>query len=441
MRKIIESTSIIRKRWKWLIVLPFTYHLALALPCNAGETRPPPASSSPDLEYYKIVNQKGPPQDPQLLFLLMAQYSSANRQAEGAEFFQARLKEFEPRLTDVQKALYLSAAGLLRAQHASAVPLLRRVHWVNHTIAMLDQAKRLSGGNLFVVNWISGTVRAQLPNRFHQRKAAGEELQWCVENAGKAPHPAWLREVYYQLARLAAVDGDKTKSQQYLQRSGYTDLNKPIVLMTPFSEDTTSGHAFCPRQISEIVPGRVYALSGFEFTEYYFVVSRDGHELIAIDAGTRPDFANRAYEALRAHAPKLPPLTTVLVTHAHWDHGGGYPYFYGLSPRPKFYGRGNYQEEFEKEFNGPAIFAKQFFGDRFSAEDVLSYKPDIAIDTQTNLTIGGSNFELIPAHGGETHDAMLIYLPDERVMFMGDVIMPYLGAPFDEDGDLQGLFD
>jgi alkyl sulfatase BDS1-like metallo-beta-lactamase superfamily hydrolase len=26
-------------------------------------------------------------------------------------------------------------------------------------------------------------------------------------------------------------------------------------------------------------------------------------------------------------------------------------------------------------------------------------------------------------------------------MFMGDVIMPYLGAPFDEDGDLEGLLD
>jgi len=36
---------------------------------------------------------------------------------------------------------------------------------------------------------------------------------------------------------------------------------------------------------------------------------------------------------------------------------------------------------------------------------------------------------------------MLIYLPDEKVMFMGDVIMPYLGAPFDEDGDPQGLLD
>src|SRR5262249_4729317 len=156
----------------------------------------------------------------------------ANRHAEGAEFFQARLKEFEPRLTDVQKALYLSAAGLLRAQHASAVPLLRRVHWVKHTIVMLDRAKQLSAGNVFVVNWIGATVRPQRPNLFHQRKAAAEGLQWCVENGQKAPHPAWLREVYYQLARLAAVDGDKAKSQQYLQRSGYADLNKPIVLMT-----------------------------------------------------------------------------------------------------------------------------------------------------------------------------------------------------------------
>ena len=65
----------------------------------------------------------------------------------------------------------------------------------------------------------------------------------------------------------------------------------------------------------------------------------------------------------------------------------------------------------------------------------------MTIDNRTDMNIGGSKFELIPVRGAETHDAMLIYLPDERVMFMGDVIMPYLGAPFDEDGDLQGLFD
>src|SRR5262245_41788751 len=259
-------------RWKWIVVLAFTFYLTLALPCSASEVGPRTASGNPDLEYYKAVNQKGPPQDPQLLFLLMAQYISANRQAEGAEFFLARLKEFEPRLTDGQKALYLSAASLLRAQHASAVPLLHRVGWVKETISMLDRAKQFSGGKIFVVNWIAGTVRAQLPNRFHQREAAREELQWCLENVDTAPHPAWLREVYFQLARLASADGDKTRSQEYLRRSGYTDLNKPIVLTTPFAEEATSGHTFCPRLISEVIPGRVYALSGFEFTEYYFVV-------------------------------------------------------------------------------------------------------------------------------------------------------------------------
>jgi glyoxylase-like metal-dependent hydrolase (beta-lactamase superfamily II) len=396
---------------------------------------------NPDLEYLKAVNSVAPPRDPELLFILMTEFANSNLQDEGAEFFSARLREFEPQLTPVQKSLYLGIIGLLRAQHASSVPLLKRYGYVKDTIAILGQAKQLSGGQVFVVNWIAGVVYTKLPGYFHQRKAAREELAWCVEHADKAPHPAWLREVYYHLGKLALNEGDTTKAQEYLRRSGYSDFDHPITLATPFSEDKASGHAFAPRRITEVVPGRVYALSGFEFTEYYFVVSKDRHQLISLDAGTRPDFAKVAYEALQAFAPGLPPLTTVFITHAHWDHVGGHSYFRGLNPRPKFYGRSNYQEEFEKEFNGPGVFAKQFFGERFSSEDVRSYKPDITIDKRTDLNIGGAKFELIPVRGGETHDAMLIYLPDEKVMFMGDVIMPYLGAPFVEEGDLQGLLD
>ncbi len=188
----------------------------------------PSGSHRPELEYLKTVNSVAPPRDPQLLFLLMAQYANANMQGEGVEFFTARLKEFGPRLTDPQKALYLSAIGLLRAQHAPAVSLLHRVGYVKDTIAMLEQAKELSGGHIFVVNWIAGIVHSELPSFFRQRKAAQEELGWCVENIDKAPHAGWLREVYYHLGKLALADGEQAKAQDYLRRSGYADFSRPV---------------------------------------------------------------------------------------------------------------------------------------------------------------------------------------------------------------------
>lgn len=399
------------------------------------------ASHGPELEYLKAVNRAAPPQDPQLLFLLMGAFANANQQAEGADFLSARLDEFKTRLTDAQKALYLSAMGLLRAQHASSVSLIHRIGYVKDTIAMLDQAKQLSGGQIFVVNWISGVVRSQLPGFFGQKQIARNDLEWCAANISKAPHIGWLREVDFRLGKLALGDGDQTRAREYLRQSGYASFDQPVALVTPFSEDPSTGHAFSARRIAEIVPGRVYALSGFEFTEYYFVVSDDGKQLIGIDAGTRPDSAKSAYEALRAYAPNLPKLTTIFITHSHWDHIGGHRYFRGLDPAPRFYARSNYNEEIAVELNGPDSFARNFFGERFSVDEVRSFRPDATIDHTTEMKIGGTRIELIPVHGGETRDAMFIHLPDLGVLFVGDFIMPYVGAPFVVEGDLQGLFD
>jgi len=93
---------------------------------------------------------------------------------------------------------------------------------VAFTIATLDQAEQLSGGQVFVVNWIAGVVHTELPGYFHQRNAAREELAWCLDHSDKAPHPAWLREVYFHLGKLALDNGDTTKAQEYLRRSGYS---------------------------------------------------------------------------------------------------------------------------------------------------------------------------------------------------------------------------
>jgi glyoxylase-like metal-dependent hydrolase (beta-lactamase superfamily II) len=433
MRKVVSS----------LAVLAFGAGFLVCAGTNrtvrAGGNNNQSGSSRPELEYLKAVNSAAPPQDPQLLFLLMGAYANANQQTEGAEFLTARLNEFGPRLNDAQKSLYLSAIGLLRAQRASSVSLIHRIGYVKDTVAMLDQAKRLSGGQIFVVNWISGVVRSQLPGFFHQQQAAQDDLTWCSANIAKAPDIGWLREVDFRLGKLALADGEQTKAQDYLRQSGYESFDKQVTLITPFSEDTLSGHAFAARRIREVVPGRVYALSGFEFTEYYFVVSDDRRQLIGIDAGTRADSAQTAYEALHAYAPNLPELTTVFVTHSHWDHIGGQRYFRGLNPKPRFYARSNYQEEIAGEMNGPESITKHFFGERFNLDDVRNFKPDATVDRPTELKLGGTRIELIPVHGGETHDAMFIHLPDLGVLFVGDFIMPYIGAPFAVEGDLQGL--
>src|SRR4030095_11034578 len=128
-------------------------------------------SQQPEIEYLEAVNKQGPPSDPQLLFLLMAQYSSAHAQARRVEFFSARLREFDTHLTDVQKALYLSILGLLRAEHASEVPLLQRIGYVKDTLALLEQARPTTRGPGFGVNWIAGVVHARVPGFFGEASA------------------------------------------------------------------------------------------------------------------------------------------------------------------------------------------------------------------------------------------------------------------------------
>jgi len=127
------------------------------------------------------------------------------------------------------------------------------------------------------------------------------------------------------------------------------------------------------------------------------------------------------------------------VTHAHWDHVGGHQYFRSLNQSVRFYGRGNYAEELaHNNLANPAMLAL-FFGSKFQLDDVLSYKPDTTIDRPTDIVVGGTHFRVLPARGGETGDAMLVQMPDEGVLFVGDILMPYLGAPFAPEGSIDGL--
>lgn len=427
---------------RWFFVFVCCAGALLMVPLGTGivgAAPAPVATDRPELAYLEQVNRWHPPTDPQLVFLLMGQFANANRHAEGSAFFDDLRRRFDPQLNDVQRAIYLTASAVLRAGHAKDVGLLERYGFVRDTVRMLDQAKQLTHGEAFVMRFMSGVVRTQLPGFFGEGDAALADLTWCLSHADRAPHANWLREVHFHLAALHRQRGDLALAQREQARSGYAETVKPVLFTTQFSSDAVSGHQFSPRAIREVVPGTVYALSGFEFSEYYFVVSADRRELIAIDAGSRPDAAREAHEALRARVPALPPLTTVFITHSHWDHVGGQRYFRGLNPAPRFVARANYADELAIDAGADPATLKRFFGRNFHFEDVLGFKPDVTVAQAAEMTIGGTRFSLQPVRGGETDDALLIHMPEQGVLFTGDILMPYLGAPFLNEGSLDGM--
>ena len=397
------------------------------------------AGQRPELAYLKQVNQWRPPDDPELVLLLMGQFANAGRHAEGAAFLDELRRRFDARLGDEQRAIYASAIASLRAGHANDVPLLKRYGWVRDTVRQLDEAKRLTHDQGFIARWMSGVVRAQLPGFFGERDTALTDLTWCLTHVDQAPHPGWLREAHFHLAAVHARLGNATEAQRHQLTSGYPAGAKPVHFTTPFSADAASGLRFSARAVREVVPGSVYVVSGFDFTEHYFIVSADRRELIAIDAGTSAVAAREAFAAVRARVPQLPPLTTVFVTHAHWDHVGGHGYLRSLNPAVRFVGRDNQAEELAVGASAHEPTLMRFFGRDFRLADVLTYKPDVAIDRPVEMVIGGTRFSLRPTRGGETRDALLVHMPDHGVLFTGDTFMPYFGAPFAEEGSVEGL--
>jgi hypothetical protein len=75
------------------------------------------------------------------------------------------------------------------------------------------------------------------------------------------------------------------------------------------------------------------------------------------------------------------------------------------------------------------------------ARPAFDVKPDELISERTSLLIGDTEFVLIPVRGGETRDALMVHLPASGLLFVGDVMMPYLGVPFSSEGSPEGLLE
>ncbi len=392
----------------------------------------PARSFHPLLPLFETLLSYGRNSDPRMTMLAVNAYLNANQQAVGIRLFERVLERYGDEMADDVRAVYIAAYAILRATHADQVPLVRRIGWVLESFRHLEEARRLTGGNHPIVRWAAGQIYAQVPWFFFKKRQAYADLTWLSERPETAPVLGFYREVHRQLARLNAGKHDKGAAKRAWHRTGF-GANDPKALFMGWFTSTREGATMSPEPtLREVVPGRIFALFGFGFSDIYFLLSDDRQELIAIDAGTQPHLLQAAHEFLLSRHPDLPRITTALITHAHWDHIGGHAYLHAQNPDIRIYGRENFRQVVDRVLRTHSY--THFRGADFDPSWVAGYAPDVAVSARTEITIGATRIDLIPVTGGETEDAMLIHVPGLSTVFVGDVVMPWYGEPWVNEG-------
>jgi glyoxylase-like metal-dependent hydrolase (beta-lactamase superfamily II) len=189
------------------------------------------------------------------------------------------------------------------------------------------------------------------------------------------------------------------------------------------------GFRFGPPRLTRRAEG-VYTAHNFDFGDFSFVITGNG--VVAIDTGSTPGHAATAVQALREYTTL--PVTHVILTHAHLDHVGGLRAF----PGAQVIAQAGFTAELATLNDLPMLWRRFLPAGATHRHHI---QPDRLVDTPTTVDIDGVEFVLYPVHGGETDDALLVHVPARGVVFTGDILMPYFGAPFFAEGSPEGLFD
>lgn len=281
--------------------------------------------------------------------------------------------------------------------------------------------------DLGLPQYFRGTVLAGFPDCAGRADTVISDLEFVL--AVGDPFPAGFRHsVYAALERAYACQGRTEDAREARTRIGH---EPGLSLVTENLVSPQDGLRMGPPRLAEMAPG-VHVAQGYDFADFAFVVTGEG--VVAIDAASHPRHVEAALRDLRAVTRA--PITHVILTHAHFDHIGGLEALTG--PGVQVIAQAAFPDELALQAASPPPFPYLLPADQDRRPHAV---PDRLVDRPETLTVGGTRFTLIPVGGGETRDGLLVHLPDEGVVFTGDVCMPYLGAPFFAEGSPEGLLD
>lgn len=167
------------------------------------------------------------------------------------------------------------------------------------------------------------------------------------------------------------------------------------------------------------------------------VVRGEKHQLM-IDAGNSSAHAALFLEEMKTHNLGSPDL--LALTHWHWDHIFGMKHL-GLPSiatkqtithmkemQPYAWTDEALQERMDQGIEIPfcADAIKLEFGATRDIEVVL---PTISFEGQLELDLGGVQCQLIEVDNDHSPGSLLVYIPEERVVFLGDAMYADIFSP------------
>jgi cyclase len=171
--------------------------------------------------------------------------------------------------------------------------------------------------------------------------------------------------------------------------------------------------------------GDVYWIEGGVGSNSGVIVGKTG--VIVIDAKQTPESRRGVLSEVAKLTPK--PVTHVIIAHSNLDHVGGLAGFpKGLTIVA--------QENCKKQMENPRSNPQNI--------DPRDYLPTKTVEKKESLTIDGVRFELFHFAPAHTSGDLIIYLPDPKIAFTGDITvtrLPYPLIHLEDNGSSEGWME
>jgi glyoxylase-like metal-dependent hydrolase (beta-lactamase superfamily II) len=187
--------------------------------------------------------------------------------------------------------------------------------------------------------------------------------------------------------------------------------------LNPISAQSISTVAQIEGNDENITIHNYYTSPPFEEIYYYGIETEAG--LILIDTGRLLSQARYAVENLQQFNK---PILAILITHPHTDHFGGLPVFIEAAGEDvPIYASQITLDSIQSDERGYIENRNEQLGRDFPDSEEIPLPNSIVEDGQ-EITIGGVNIIAYDFPTNESDTTTIYYLPEQQVMFMGDLV-------------------